>query len=346
MYLSCFTIYGLDITSIKHLVRNRNIPQKDLKVIANTLGVYITLKYIKDEKKKNHYGDKTLPEIRIGNINDHYFLIEKTNYTSYSIKNYHDVCELEKFNTIYKCVNGKYKKCKDRFIDSYNLIKILYENKDTYLKPIKYHHNLYKSVYHEKIDEFGSLEYDEDANTLLNEPRNGIDTEILETYFFDYETTTQKLSDESTIHKPYCVYTDKHRDGFWGEDCGKYLLNNICEKHGIATDHEDYKHALKFRKCVKLIAHNAGYDFRFLMKHLFYGVDTIEKNNGLMSGKAYHYYKNKMIALDIRDSLKLINMPLSKFGACFNLKVEKKLCLMIYIQKKQFIIDISHLNIV
>ncbi len=324
----CYALqeYGIDITPIKHLVRNRNIPQKDLKVVASTLNVYITLKYIKDEKKKNHYGDKSLPEIKIGNINDHYFLIEKTDYTSYSIKNYHDICDLEKFNTIYKSINGKYKKCNSRFIDSYNLIKILYENKDTYLKPIKYHHNLYKSVYHEKINEFGSLEYNKDDNTLLNEAGKGLGSDIVETYFFDYETTTRKLSDESTIHKPYCVYTDKHPQGFWGENCGKYLLNDICEKHGIKTDDkESYNDVLKFKKCVKLIAHNCGYDFRFLLKHLFYGVDTIEKNNGLMSGRAYHYYKNKVIALDLRDSLKLINMPLSKFGACFNLKVEKEI---------------------
>jgi len=317
--------YGLDITPIKHLVRNRNIPQKDLKIVAETLKIYISLKYIKDEKKKNHYGDRTLPEIRIGNINDHYFLIEKTNNTSYSIENYHDIHEIEGYNMIYKKYNGSYKKSKDRFIDSYKLIKMLYNDKDKYLKEIKYHHNLYKSVYHEKICEFGSLSYDENVNTLLNEPRNGDDKEIIETYFFDYETTTRKLKDESTIHKPYCVYTDKHRDGFWGENCGKYLLNDLCDKHGVSTKSDDYKDVLKFKKCVKLIAHNAGYDFRFLMKHLFYGVDTIEKNNGLMSGKAYHYFRDKVIALDIRDSLKLINMPLKKFGACFNLDVEKEI---------------------
>ena len=314
---------GIDITSIKHLIRNRNIPQKDLKIIAKTLNIYLTLKYIKDEKKKNHYGDKTLKEIKIGNINDHYFLIEPTAYTSYSIKNYHEINDLKDFN---KIVDKTNKRKNNRFIDSYNLIKILYENKDKYLTEIKYHNNLYKSIYHEKVNEFGDLSYDEDVNTKLNEPRLPKTDINIKTIFFDFETSTRRLDNEVTIHKPYCCYTDETPDGFWGYDCGRLMLNYLCDKYGDDKDKtDDLKLIKKHKKYITIIAHNAGYDFRFLMRHLFYGLSTIEKSNGLMSGKCLYYYLNKVISLNIRDSLKLINMPLSKFGACFNLEPEKEI---------------------
>ena len=342
----------IDVTPIKHLVRNRHIPHKDLKVIAQTLNIYITLRYIKDEKKKNHYGDTSLKEIKIGNINNHYFLIEPTDYTSYSIKNFNEVKDKENFNKIVsiKKYNKKgepnYTRKNNRNIDSYNLIKILYENKDEYLEPIKYHHNLYKSIYHEKVKEFGSLEYKEELNTQENpKPRESIG-ENLKTIFFDYETTTARNDGTEVYHKPYCLFSDIHKKGFWGEDSGKVFLNDICDKYGIdknseAEEEVRYKDPetgetsyyvkksvelmMKGKKYVTLIAHNCGYDFRFLMKHLFYNLDTIEKNNGLMTASCLYYYKNKVIHIKLRDSLKMINMPLSKFGSCFNLKNEKEI---------------------
>jgi hypothetical protein len=322
----CLINSDIDITSIKHLIKNRHIPQKDLKVVAETLNIYITLRYIKDEKKKNHYGDKNNKEIKIGNINNHAFLIEPVNYTTYSIKNYHEIKDEKDFNKIYTKEGKRYKRKKDRFTDSYNLIKILFENKDIFLTDIKYHENLYKSIYHEKVNEFGSLDYDPEVNAKLNEPREPNNNINIKTIFFDYETTTSNDDKTFTKHKPYCVYTDYHPEGFWGEDCGRLMLNELCDKYGTDKDDEDeMKLVKKHKKHVTLIAHNAGYDFRFLLKHLFYGLSTIEKNNGLMSGKSLYYYKNKCISLNIRDSLKLINMPLSKFGECFNLETEKEI---------------------
>ena len=81
-----------------------------------------------------------------------------------------------------------------------------------------------------------------------------------------------------------------------------------------------YKH----KKSLKLIAHNAGYDFRFLLKHL-YSVDTIEKSNSIMSCNALAYNGEYVLSLKISCSLKMINMPLRKFGKCFNLDVKKEI---------------------
>ena len=74
-----------------------------------------------------------------------------------------------------------------------------------------------------------------------------------------------------------------------------------------------------------LIAHNAGYDYRFIYEYL--QDDTIiSKGNGLMNAKG-KYWNNrlrKLIDIEIKDSYKLITMPLSKFGKCFSLQQEKE----------------------
>lgn len=319
----CLINYGLDITNIKHLIKNRNIPHKDLKRVADIMGICLSLRFIKDEKKKLWYGDRKLKEIKIGNINDHYFLIEPTIYTRYSIINYYDICDKKDFN---KIVNDRGKKQNDRFIDTYNLIKILINDKDKYLTPITYHNNLYKSIYHNNINEFGSLEYDDETNTKINKVKTKPITENLKTIFFDFETTTSRNDGELTIHKPYCVYTDLHKDGFWGVDCGKKLLNVLCNDYGVSIkDKTRYEKVKSYNTYITLIAHNCGYDFRFIIKYLEYGLNTIEKNNSLMTGKALYYYNGKCIALNFRCSQKLINMPLSKFGKCFDIETEKEI---------------------
>ena len=47
---------------------------------------------------------------------------------------------------------------------------------------------------------------------------------------------------------------------------------------------------------VRLIAHNSGYDFRFLLKYLS-RVDTIEKGNGLMTATARFYVGGRVLSI-------------------------------------------------
>ena len=73
-----------------------------------------------------------------------------------------------------------------------------------------------------------------------------------------------------------------------------------------------------------MCTHDADYDFRLILKYLF-RVDTIEKGNGLMNCNARYYNYGKFIDIQIRDSLKMINMPLAKFGGAFGLDVKKEI---------------------
>ena len=314
---------GIEITPILHIVKNRNIPITKLEEIANLLEIHIVLKSIKCQTNLRRYGDNKNKIVNIGLIADHFFLIEKTNYTSYCIKNYHDVKNEREFNRIYTKEKNKYKR-KDRFITSYDIIKYLYENKEKCLKQLTYNQNIYKSNFHSKVKEFGSLEYQEKLNTKINKSKMLGIGHTLDIVYFDFETTTSRNDGVETEHKAYCVYTDKHRNGFFGEDCAKQLLDDLVNKYGTHKKSEMIDLTYKHKISLKLIAHNAGYDFRFLQKHL-YKVETIEKSNGIMSCKALAYNRDLVLSIQITDSLKMINMPLKKFGKCFNLDVKKEI---------------------
>ena len=74
-----------------------------------------------------------------------------------------------------------------------------------------------------------------------------------------------------------------------------------------------------------LIAHNANYDCRFLLKHLSNERPLVKGIRILSCNAIYYRYgrSDKAINIQIKDSLKIINMPLSKFGTRFKLDCEK-----------------------
>jgi len=343
----CFEAAGHDITGIKQLVRNQTIPQRLLGKVADQLGVYITVRRIEDKKNLKHYGDKTKPRLELGLINKHYFLIEKTKYTSYCIKNYFEVEGEKNWNQIYKKSPQRYFKGKDRFITSYDVIRLLLDNKSTHLKDIELCDAMYATTEYKNLEEtFTDLSYDDtiqkkDRGRITpgglkkNEWRDpsAFEKECLNTYYFDFETTTRRNDTKDTIHKPYCVYTDQHANGFFGEDCGNQLLKNIILHYGIPVETleemEDHNRDPKQPgripiPFVRLIAHNSGYDFRFILKYLS-RVDSIEKGNGLMTATARFYHGGRVVNIEIKDSLKMINMPLGKFSGAFGLDVKKEI---------------------
>lgn len=126
--------------------------------------------------------------------------------------------------------------------------------------------------------------------------------------FFDFETYPHG---PQKIHKPYlCSYFDnttKQIKTFTGWDCATQMLNSF--------DHH-----------VLLYAHNAGYDFRFIL-------NFIKINSYLPAGRtiftATGSFKNKSkdinIQIIVKDSAKLIPKRLCDFGSMFNLDAEKEI---------------------
>ena len=331
--LNCFLysleIAGINTDKIKSMVVHQSIPRTKLKEVAKELNIYISVKTLRNvfNKKKNkkeittekkYYGDKNNKLIELGILKEHYFLIEKLEYTKYSIENYFDIYDIDDYNLFY---DDKFRKRTDRFIDSFTLIRILLDNQNKFLEPINKSDELYKTIYYNKIENFGSLEY-ENHNVDINKPSKGMrDPDFI--YFFDFETITKDKNNKNICNKPYCVYTDKHPDGFWGEECGKDLLYNLLNNHGVKRTSDNPFKQDNIPE-IRLIAHNATYDYRFLSKYGC-GFKILEKGSSVINFTFYFMSQYKIIRIFIIDSLKMINLPLRKFGGVFDLDQEKEI---------------------
>ena len=146
-------------------------------------------------------------EYKIGLIDNHFFAIIDTPFTSYALKNFEEIKHIEGFNKIYKKSNGKYKKSNNRYIDSFTFVKLLLENKDTLLKqiPIK---DFMDSQYYKHMEDNDNLEYDILKSTDVNQISK-IDNSKLPIVFFDFETNTKTEN-----HTPYLMcslYEDRNQ---------------------------------------------------------------------------------------------------------------------------------------
>jgi len=346
---------GIDTGGVEEFVKNQFIPQKYLNKIAGIIKRYIIVKPLYTDKGKNclrKYGDEKDEPLHIGLIKSHYFIIEETNYTAYAIRNYFDIHHLEKWNEI-KEKHGKGYKYNGNKIDSHKLIALLLEKEPTHLKTFegleiykmnnykKYEEDIYTSLefdnslhYYEFDKKLGELiEHNENGCLEKNEPKVASKKrKVLGIDYFDFETSTKRKDGIQVNHKPYLCCSSELNGGFIGENCGRELLDYYTDKYGIPI--EDYPDPNDCRPVFIIIAHNSGYDFRFIMEH-FHTITSIEKGTGLMVATCEYYYNKKnritkqntckKLCFEIRDSLKMINMPLCKFGKTFGLKIQKEI---------------------
>ena len=145
--------------------------------------------------------------------------------------------------------------------------------------------------------------------------------------YFDFETYADKKDNRK--HKPYlcCYETEDGKKGYYtGKKCAREFLDNLPQDKGDN---------------IMLIAHNCGYDYKFLFD-LLSSMKPIMKGTGLMSCDA-KYFKNKVSYTEtgawnvkkeseleftwnikMKDSYKLIPEPLRKFGKMFKLNQGKE----------------------
>jgi hypothetical protein len=356
---NCFILalkgLGINLDKVKQYIQNQYLPVCKLKQVALLLNLYFKVRRVKTDNSSRvqEFGNPEHPLVELGLLDKHYFIIEPTKYTSYAIKNYFQIKELPNWETIanFHQQDNCYKRDATITIDSYKLISLLLKNKETHLRELSGAEIYNLSNWKEKEETiFECLEYDDSEYHEKQNPNGEVrlqtPKENFKYYedivFFDFETTTRRNDKVKTIHKPYCCFTDKEKTGYYGLNCGRYMLDDILEKYGESKQVIELqrKIALKNKEfplpdypLVLLIAHNATYDFRFIEQYL-HQLTTIEKGNGLMSANGYYEAtlsrgkrkgKKCSVKIEIRCSLKMINMPLKKFGKSFNLQVKKEI---------------------
>jgi hypothetical protein len=296
---------------IINLIKCREVPICKLPIICETLKIQINLKKISDKKNVIKYGNSE-ESYNIGLIEEHFFLIEQTELTSFSIEHFNDIKDLNDWNYIYKRRDNSYKKDKKRVISSFNVIELLIENKNELLEEIKFENSeIAATQFYNKVDSkivnLVDVSLDDKTSVKKIEYKPKEKEEIVKTVFFDFETFTLK-----TMHVPYlCCYYDSLKNekySFYNAECGKQFLDHLV------------KNTSEEIKTIVIIAHNAGYDYNFLVRNL-YRVSMINRGSHLISASGFYSYffkgGNRKFKIEIKDSYNMISVPLRAFSSMF-----------------------------
>ena len=304
------------VDKAKNIIKCRDIPTCKLNELSLKLHIHFTINKVIDNKVIHYPTGKgelvdyirEIEPIKIGLIDEHYFHIKKLPITSYAINNYQDINHLKDYHKIYKKTpNGLYKKSNDRFISSYEIVKLLTNDRKKHLTPISLCNEIYSTNYFDMFDSIQSLEYSEDnIRPVEYKPKQDRDAHV--NIFADFETTT-----DNEKHIPYCLHICSKelniRKTFIGTDCAKQALFALS----------------KLNINIRFIFHNAGYDIRFLFPHLTH-YQPIERGKFLLRAYAKFYYgKALFYKIQIQDSYALIPEPLRKFKEMFNLVIKKEI---------------------
>jgi hypothetical protein len=294
-------------------VQTREMPQRKIEEIARTANIHIEVRRPDSNNHLRHYGDKSLPPIKLGLINEHYFLITQVMVTSYGLKNYHEVKHITEWWKIEKKKGTRYEKSNKRFIDSYAFVQLINEHNLQRKMPVN---DVLNTPYFEKIREITTLDYDK-KQVFLEEykPKK---REGTENYFFDFETTT-----DGDKHIAYlCRFVTKgQQKEFIGNNCGKQMLLYLCAKHFPQKNSDGtYEKTQK----LNLYAHNAKYDFRFLFEYLN-NVKSIGPKGTMLHASGDFSYQGVTFKISIQDTYAHIPQGLSAFGSMFKLDVSKEI---------------------
>jgi len=284
------------LETIKLMIKNRSVPICDMPKICDAAQIQIHIKT--DDVKNNHrrvFGKQYEEVYHIGCLIEHYFIIEPTEYTSYSIKHYNELKTLPNFNQIYGFVKTTPVRNTAKYIDSYDLIKFMLQDVNTFFTEITMEDKFIASTqFYDKVsEEITNLEYNKEKCIKPIKKANSNDMRKVkfQNVFFDFETNP------NGEHKPYLCRTfdGVNSREFIGENCGLQMLFSL-------------------RTHTRLIAHNATYDFRFLIEYLR-NVSELARGNKLISGKG----RFNDFEIEIKDSYHLITMPLRNFPKVFGI---------------------------
>jgi hypothetical protein len=304
----------IKLNSIKLKFKNQSIPIIELKNICEILGISIKLNQLcKDKRVIKTYGKSKEKIYNLCLIDEHYFILDTTNITTYAINNYEQIKDKENWNHIthleIKKGNKHYHLDKRRCIDSFTMVKLLLEKKNELLTEITIE-DVIGTVYYNKAlkQEIKDLNYvDDDVKLYEESEQRDISKDFI--VFFDFETVTTKMKDD--VHIPYMVHyllENENKSNYHIGDIniGYRVLDSICNK--IDKDLN-----------IVMIAHNMRYDLSFLSKYL-HSINCIRAGSKII-GLTGFFKKRKLI---IKDSYCMISKPLRDFAKCFGFENKEK----------------------
>ena len=317
-------------------IKTRRIPKNKLPIICGKLNISLKItEYLpkkEGEKKQSRtttYGDN-FNMIELGLISNHYFLKEKTNYTAFSIKNYERVKHYDNFNEIVDLVknkNGTFyaKRNKEKFKNSYDLIKELVRNKNLYLEEININDKIAISPFFEEVKNktFHNLNYDRDTLEETPEYKEKPDKykfKLDNTFFGDFEAGFNNKS----FHIPYLNCIRRYRKYNKNENLLNPYGKCFYDKKKTSSAKRMLNYIINITKKEEqklLFFHNLKYDYQFIskVKELII-LSVIKPNNREININCKYKGHN----ITIRDTSCMITSSLKNFGGMFGLIQEKE----------------------
>ena len=141
----------------------------DLSNVSDTLETHIELISLKSDglSRIEHQGKDYDGKYNLGFVENHYFLNDYTELTSYSLENYEEIKDLKESSTICKKYYERDKTGK-RFITSFQLFKILMGSTVSLITPMELTCDIMSTQFYDRVDDYKTLDYNK-KNCRLEE---------------------------------------------------------------------------------------------------------------------------------------------------------------------------------
>ena len=324
-------------------IKNPYVEKKELKKIAEKLNITIKLSLLTKSRTDVFWYNQTtkdLPIIQIALLNRHYFVNNKTKYTSFAVEYYHQIMEVIKpeERPMFGYITGltpnhdgiKYKKVDSRLANSLKIVKILEANRD-----------LCERINDDEINKciryFNYAETAGEVDNIIDLPepiigatatpayqprgtggkKQKYTSKTCDVWFADFEAYTRDAKGPIK-HSEYLVCAVRYSEigeknapedqiVRTGPMCGIQLLNEIVSRTN--------------KKTIQIYFHNLRYDISFLLKHLN-GITSFMSKGNRVKRVVATFMKKKII---FQDSFCLISTKLSNFSKMFALALEKEI---------------------
>lgn len=356
-FLFALTQAGVDETIVKSISQtmfNSGATVDFIRKTANAFNLYISVKQyypkINTGRVDNNisvYGVKTENLIQLGSVGQHLFAIKPTNITKAALDNPKLVEQHQRADFIVKKGKSSFKSNRIKLLDSYEVISYLYHHRETLLDPITQTNvpELLNNNY-QKIESLTEVDFNASAFKAIGRVNsNGekdemalnvgrapfkqitkddegkgkwVEVNEYNVIYFDFETLV-----ENNEHIPYCVSYCIGRK----TESNAIQFSKTKSFYGIGCE-------LKFlsdlpRKSRNLLwAHNAGFDCRFILRHLSYrknDTNLIECGTKLKQAHGF-FYGREIVIKDTMSFIasKLADMPDMFKSSCNDMALEKE----------------------
>lgn len=268
-------------------------------------------------------------QLKLGSVGGHLFAIKPTKVTKAALDSPELVEKHGRADFIVKSGRCSFNNKQIRLLDSYEVISYLYHHREKLLETITQQNmpfllnNKYQEVRSLNKEDFDDSNFKamgrgkENILKLGQTPFKKFDRKtnafIEETKFnviyFDFETLTN-----DNIHVPYCVsYCIASVNTKYGYNKPKFSETKNIYGFDCA---EKFLESLPAKSCNLLWAYNAGFDCRFLLKHMsFSSKDTNMIDCGTKIKQTHGFFKGREIL--IKDAMSFLAGGLSSLPEMF-----------------------------